>query len=157
MDTTTFDRLTRRLAGRPSRRGVVRGLTAALLGAGIVAAGPRQDAAAACVQPGSDRRCNDNNDCCGDNATCRNRRCECKRGFRVCRQDGKDRCVDRRNDPNHCGRCGKRCKSGQRCADGRCGNCVVEGRCGAGRPKCCAGYVCKAGRPDLGLGGCVPA
>ena len=158
MDPTMFDRLTRLLAGRPSRRRVVRGLAAAVVG-GVAVAGVGEEAAAACVEAGSDRTCNRDHECCGDRVRCRDHRCECRSGARICREDGKDRCFGRQ-DPNHCGRCGKRCRSGETCKSGRCrggvSTCTATGLCGTGRPACCEGLTCSAGRPEAGLGRCVP-
>ncbi|MCC6314733.1 MAG: hypothetical protein IT337_12065 [Thermomicrobiales bacterium] len=157
MDSAKFDRLTRVMGSHSSRRVIARGLAAAALGGAAVATIGRRETAAACAEPGSDKRCNKDNDCCGDDVRCRNHRCTCKSGFRVCRDNGKDRCVDRRTDSNHCGRCGRRCRKGQTCERGRCRTtrCTITGPCGTGKPECCAGFACRAGRPELGLGGCV--
>jgi hypothetical protein len=157
VDSNRFDGLTRVFANAASRRSVIRGL-AATLGAGAIA-GVATREAFACVDVGSNQKCNRDGDCCGSDAICRSNRCKCKSGFRQCRQNGKDQCFDRKNDNNHCGSCNKRCKNGQSCSNGKCGgknNCTIRGFCGNGRPSCCAGFVCRAGQPNLGLGGCVP-
>jgi len=158
MDGTKFDQLTRLLAGQPSRRQVVRGMSATLVG-GAAIAGLTHDAAA-CVDVDSNQECKNDSDCCGDDVRCENQRCNCKSGFRQCRENGKEQCFDFKNDDNHCGGCNKRCRNGESCSNGKCGgknNCTVTGFCGAGRPPCCAGLACKAGQPNQGLGGCVPA
>lgn len=146
MDSRTFDRLTRGLAGEGSRRGILRGIASAALGAVAIGGAARE--AAACVDVDSNRRCNRDNDCCGDDARCRNNRCSCKSGFRACRQNGKVQCFDRRNDDEHCGRCGRRCKSGDTCQNGRCrpdgGVCADLGQPCNDIP-CCAGLRCAAG------------
>lgn len=157
MESTRFDRITRTLASAPSRRTMLRGA----LGLAAVAAVPAIPAAA-CVDVDSNRDCQRDNDCCGKDSRCRNGRCQCKSGFRACRDNGQVRCFDRRNDADHCGGCGKRCRNGESCVQGSCtyggdGNCTIHGFCGAGRPNCCPGFACRAGQPDAGLGGCVPA
>ncbi|MFM9108275.1 MAG: hypothetical protein ACKOWF_16425, partial [Chloroflexota bacterium] len=110
------------------------------------------------------RSCDRDRDCCGDDVRCRNERCQCLRGRRACRERGSVRCVDRRSDPDHCGRCGRRCRSDEWCVRGRCiryrgdgRRCVIGGFCGRGRPRCCRGFACRAGFPPAGLGICVPA
>jgi hypothetical protein len=158
MDSSRFDRLTRLLASKPTRRNLVRGLFAT---AAVSAVAQAEPAAAACTEAG-ERRCRRNSDCCGDNVRCRQNECRCRSGYRICRQNGKNQCVDRRTDPRHCGRCDRRCKRDQVCEGGRCrrsaeGACTIYGFCGAGRRPCCAGFACRAGQPAAGLGGCVPA
>jgi hypothetical protein len=160
VDSDKFDRLSRLLAARPSRRAALRAFGAVALGGAVAA--PGREAAAACADPGSNDRCNRDNDCCGDDVRCRGNRCECRSGYRSCREDGRDRCVARRDNPDHCGGCNKRCRNDEECDGDRCvkadeDRCVVGGRCGVGRPPCCAGLACRAGQPELGLGGCVVA
>lgn len=147
MDSRCFDRLTRILAGDGSRRGILRGMAAAVFGTAAVA-GAAREATAACIDIGSDRRCNRDNDCCGDDARCRNGVCKCKSGFRSCRDNGKRQCFDRRNDDDHCGRCGRRCRDGDTCQNGRCR--PGDGACAdIGQPcndiPCCGGLRCVAG------------
>jgi hypothetical protein len=159
VDSNKFDGLARVFANASSRRTLVRGIAATVLGAGVVTGvGARE--AFACVDVGSSQKCKNDNDCCGDDVRCRNQKCKCRSGFRKCRENGKDQCFDLKNDDDHCGSCNKRCRNGESCSSGKCGgngNCTVRGFCGAGRPPCCAGLACRAGQPNLGLGGCVPA
>ena len=160
MDSLKFDRLTRMLASQPTRRNVVRGVLGM---AAITVAAPAMPAAASCVDVGSNDECSRDGDCCGSDNRCHNKRCECKSGYRVCRENGKEQCFDRRNDDQHCGGCNRRCKNGNVCVNGSCkpkdedGNCTIGGFCGVGRAACCAGFRCAAGQPELGLGGCVLA
>ena len=81
--------------------------------------------------------------------------------------DGK--CVDLRNDPNHCGGCINPCSAGEICTAGACsvacaggttscqGKCVDAqndvSNCGACGTKCGAGEVCSAGKCGLNCAG----
>ena len=112
MDASSFDALARALAtpGRAGRR--------TLLGAGVglLLAGRRHDAAAACKKVG--KKCDKNKDCC-DGAKCKggkNGKCRCKNGFTKC---GK-RCRDLDKHREHCGVCGNACVSPDACCDGVC-------------------------------------
>ncbi len=147
MDSSAFDRITRRLAEAPSRRAVLRGLVATLTGAAIAPAALGEPAAAACRKV--NKNCRRNSQCC-DNSRCRNRRCKCKSGFRNCN----GRCRDLNTDNDNCGRCGRSCSRNETCVkepgktarcrptDGRCA--TVGQRCDAGL-NCCAGLRCAAG------------
>ena len=62
---------------------------------------------------------------------CSGGRCQCPSGLSLC----SGACVSTKNDPNHCGGCGKKCGTSQFCSNGTCvtacpsGQQVCSGRC----------------------------
>ena len=147
MDSSKFDCMARLLAAAPSRRSVLRGLTAMALGGLIVGRG---DAVEARVGQSCNRNRNcGENEVCGGNGECR---CNDKAGIRQCRDgDGRDICVDVRSNNDNCGECGNRCSNRKRCVRGKCrrveepedGSCTIFGDCN--QTRCCAGFACLAG------------
>jgi hypothetical protein len=79
MDGSRFDELTRSLVCSTSRRGLVKGSVAGLLGVALTRLG-RGDVSAACKRVG--RRCSGDN-CC-EGAVCVDGRCQCEAGLTVC-------------------------------------------------------------------------
>src|SRR5271166_4657831 len=58
-----------------------------------------------------------------------------------CLSNGQPACVDLNTDPNHCGKCGHQCPTGQVCLGGRCHCPATEQECGKtanGDSICCA-------------------
>ena len=151
MDGNRFDSLTRALGSGRSRRGMLKGLGAAALGAvGLsrigaagAAGGGNSDCAhfcAAAFPPGAAR-----GQCVSDAA----------HGTGACAQCGGDinrfcdgACVDLASNPANCGECGKTCDDHNTCTADACvdGQCVhtalVHGDpCGPG-DTCCDGDIC---------------
>jgi hypothetical protein len=114
-----FDKMSRRLAGVTSRRGVIRGAVAlALGGLGVGAAMiGGQDAESALTCRALGRSCTRDGQCCGGVCRLSNRRrtCGCATGLTVCRNT----CVDLKTDARNCGRCGRVCTGGG-CVNGVC-------------------------------------
>jgi hypothetical protein len=111
--------------------------------------------------------CSKEEECAGQTCTCRRDTC-CRAGEKRC---GKAGCRRLDNDPQNCGRCGKACKPGYICKDGKCvcdpanaatcpGGCCPHpnGVCCAERPTCCPqGQTCvKAGKACCPPGFTVP-
>lgn len=150
MDPASFDRLSRALAARPTRRSALAGLTGALtaiISHVIPEAAP--DAAARpkiCRPLGTLCFPNRGVDCC-HGATCQDGRCQCPKRTRRCGQcclpknrccrhrdcPGNQRCVNHRCQcPKGKKRCGKRCIARQACCrDNECGprEACVNGTC----------------------------
>ena len=83
MDSSSFDRITRRLAVGTSRRGGIAALVASALGiAGSSAAEARPEPSATCEREGA--RCESDADCCSD-------RCQRKFGISRCAPPAPDR------------------------------------------------------------------
>ncbi|XP_057457290.1 protein GRIM REAPER-like [Lotus japonicus] len=58
----------------------------------------------------------------------------------------KNKCVNVRGDMNHCGKCGKKCKYGERCCGGVCTNILKNNNnCGKCNKKCKHGIHCRYG------------
>jgi hypothetical protein len=100
----------------------------------------------------------------------------CNQGFADCNATSSDGCeVDTRTNPQHCGRCGRSCPTGEQCVGGSCmlicatgqrscaGRCVDPSsdnlHCGACGTACASGQLCSAGRCattcGLGLTNCT--
>lgn len=127
MEDLRFDRLARRLAGGPTRRGMLAGLLGSLIlpllpGADIDARNRRERQA---VQSEKKRK------------KCQPEflRCKLKRG----KKKAKIFCKDGQSDPFNCGACGNTCVTGQVCQGGTCtcNNTLCTG--------CCDGVTCQAG------------
>ena len=92
--------------------------------------------AGSCIPQGD---CCTNADCGGGGLLCQGGTCRCPAGREFC--DGADAgdaagCVDKRSDPDHCGRCFRACPPGRVCLDGEC-------RCPDGRATgCCIDADC---------------
>jgi hypothetical protein len=118
--------------GETSRRATLRALGAALLGAAAGAAGiALGDGAAAkgCFARGG--RCRRDGQCCS--GKCRQGTCTpCPKGKKACGHA----CVRTKDNPKHCGGCGRRCVAGQSCVGGAC---LCGGANCAG---CCDGTTC---------------
>lgn len=128
MDSGKFDDLSRRLAGKGSRRSLIK---AALgLFAGGALASQADDADALACRGGGDL-CSRSNQCCSGICepptappTVRNR-CRCGVGTTICRNT----CVNLRNDIDNCGACGhvcpkvsnNQCLGAPICTNGACG------------------------------------
>ena len=157
MDSTSFDRLTRRLATPASRRTTLASVAAAVAG---VLARRRTDAQprTTCRELGQVCIPERNLDCC-PGRTCLDGRCRCPEGKRRCQGRGVDVdrccggqcsgeavCRDGRCEcPRGRRRCGQRCVSRQQCCPGqkRCGQrCIPKAACCGGCP---AGQTCQAG------------
>ena len=121
MDDAQFDDLTRALAGRLSRRQMLK-----LLGSGLLALvgfSPtgRTSAAASSLQPHDQQgvgalpsqssTCPAGKSSCGDYC--------CHPSQECCG----DVCTDIRSDPSNCGACGASCAAGLSCVDGACSAC----------------------------------
>jgi len=103
MDDLRFDALTRSLTIGRSRRGMLRVLAAATLGA-LISARTARDAAAACREAG--QRCNAAHGCCSG-SRCRDGSCRCKESQNFFAYDGPGtRCVNIGTNEKHCGGCG---------------------------------------------------
>lgn len=140
MDGPRFDSLTRSLAGRPSRRGMLRALGAGLAAVAGLAAHGQADAAKGTGGGKPQGRC----------AT----------GQTNCRGD----CVNIQKDPNHCGACNTICPPDETCYQGACTVCEdpaaacgaqscgsVETNCGTVHCTACA----DSGRTCLSNGTCA--
>jgi hypothetical protein len=154
MDSNRFDALSRTFAASSTRRGILAGIGAALLGA-------RGALAQATCPPGQTRN--------------RKGECSCPAGTDAC----PDGCFDLKRDPANCGRCGNDCPPNAVCVKGECrcgagteacaGACVDPLsyetdpiNCGACGATCPSGYRCEGGicQPggvcfDAGCGGCL--
>ena len=95
MDQRRFDTLTQSLATATTRRGVLAGLGAFLLGSRAASAQP------ACPPGQTPNRKGD---------------CSCPPGTNACPNG----CYNRRSDPNNCGFCGNVCFSNEVCQKGEC-------------------------------------
>jgi hypothetical protein len=141
MDGTSFDRLTKTVAGREtSRRTTLHRLTATILGGAL--AGLSLEATAACRPVGG--KCKRDRNCC-EGEVCTKGRCKCAPGRKDC--DGDKRCeTDVKNDDDNCGACGNACPFDQECREGQCvcrgGDPFCNGVCCEGRDGCCDG-VCR--------------
>ena len=112
MDGPRFDALAKAWSTTRPRRALLKGVAGGI-GAGLLAAGGVKPAAAACTQYG--RTCGRDGDCCSEN--CVDGTCACRTGKTRCGT----RCVDLRNNENHCGACDTPCPEDQTCRDGHCG------------------------------------
>lgn len=117
MDGNRFDRITRALAAGTTRRGVLAGIAALVVG-GRAAAQPQPD--------------------CPLQGQTRNRRgdCLCPAGTDPCRDQGV--CADKKRDPLNCGQCGNICSDSEICQKGKC-DCApgferVSGTCSPSSP-----------------------
>ncbi len=137
MDGAWFDSVAKSWASGTSRRSILRGLAAAVVG---LAAAPaaRSEAAVTCIAAGE--ACNFDVECCVGTCTfgvcrcpagkvncngfCRDNCDGCPTGFRKCNGI----CRDLKSDRNHCGFCGNTCRKGSHCSNGTC--------CGQGEVNC---------------------
>ncbi len=165
MDARSFDRLTRSIGARLTRRGA---LTALVGLAGVASSGGDAGATRRVCRP-LGQKCLRNDQCCSarcDTArsTPRSRRNRCGCGaLATCGQT----CIDLAVDTDNCGACGHVCGAGFTCEDGACfcgaSTCAAgEGCCGGTctdltHPANCAacGVIC--GMSDVCTAkGCVP-
>ncbi len=154
MDGGRFDRLTKAVAWRATRRGVFRGLARGAFAAGL-GQFDRGDAAAACRQVReacattadccARSRCEGTGRCAREGRPTGNCQCRCNPGLKNC--DG--RCRNTLIDPKNCGGCGSAdpdfvCGADQACQDGAC---VDSGICPGGEAEC-------ESAPGVGTGVC---
>jgi hypothetical protein len=170
MDPSRVDHVSRELARRISRRGIVM-LLASLVGWPLAVASTRPSAAATCRGlnqacstrrrgPGKRRRC-----CSG--LRCRNKRCrppDCASGVGSCGEGGQccaGQCISVQTDSRNCGRCGNDCggspcvsgvclnpcRAGLTYCDGECVDLLRDGRhCGTCGTVCQGLNTCQDGR-----------
>jgi hypothetical protein len=134
VDRRRFDEFALTVAGvGSSRRAALRALGAALLWAAGTAGFALGDEAAAKGCSTKGKRCERDGQCCS--RRCRKGACaRCPKGTKACGHT----CVRTKDDPKHCGGCGRRCVAGQACVGGAC-------RCGGARcDGCCDGEQCLA-------------
>jgi hypothetical protein len=134
MDGLLFDALAKAWSTTPHRRALLKRLAGGI-GAGLLVARGVKPAAAACTQYG--RACGSASECCSENSV--EGKCVCRVGKTRC---GK-RCVDLRNNENHCGACDTPCPEDQQCRDGQCG-CAQYGTACKDDDTCCS-TQCVAG------------
>jgi hypothetical protein len=122
VDSSSFDRWSRLLAGELTRRRALAALVALAGSTGIASAGPAP-AGARTVCRAVGASCTRGSQCCqGACATGRNvprarrNRCICPGDLTAC----KGACVDTSSDGMHCGACGNVCGSEQICRNGAC-------------------------------------
>jgi hypothetical protein len=141
MDGLRFDHWTRSLAG--SRRGLLRGVTAAIGGGILGSIGIRSADARTCQGTGT--VCREHAVCCSKNCGPKDRT-----GRRRCQCDSPDDCpvtagtceatciagvcgvgtvVDLQTDSNNCGACGHQCGELRHCVDGICCNVSSDAVC----------------------------
>jgi hypothetical protein len=141
MDGSRFDSVAKSWANGTSRRTILRGLAAAVVGL-VAAPAARSDAAVTCYAAGA--ACNFDVECCvgtctlgvcrcpagkvNCNGLCRDNCDGCPTGFRKCNGI----CRDLKSDSNNCGFCGNTCRKGSHCSNGKC--------CGQGEVNC--GGIC---------------
>lgn len=140
MDGDRFDALARAVGGGRSRRGLLKALGAAALGA----AGLNREAeAASCTKAG--QACGSTKPACCKGTTCANGYC-----LAVCTPN----CDGKTCGPNGCGGSCGACSSGQSCCgDGTCADLTTTSNCGA------CGHACKAGQGCVNgkcVKGCAP-
>jgi hypothetical protein len=134
MDASRFDSLAKALAGRMSRRMLIR---AAVAGGALSTIGvTRVQEASACTPPGPLNYCNAESECCS-NAVCSLGICQCRSGFKQCGQfcvplsqncsscpvgwqRCNDTCINVQNDRFNCGSCGHQCPANNICSLGHC-------------------------------------
>ena len=132
MDGLGFDRFTRLLVTRTSRRRALQGTTGGAL-AGMLAGFGIQEATAACVKLGQKGCKGPQNKKCCPGAVCnggtktKTGRCVCKGSLTQCGT----KCVDTETNKQHCGDCGQTCGEGQTCALGACVCPQSRTQCGA--------------------------
>ena len=161
MDGNRFDSLTRTFSTSRSRRGVLKGLGAATLGAvGLGRLSMDEADAAPCKSPhakcgkGKDKVCvdlsSDPGNCggcgqsCPEGASCVDGGCveACSEGFDLCNGN----CVDLSNDATNCGGCGTTCPETGDCVSGVC-------TCPTGQVLCAGGCV-STSNDHANCGGC---
>jgi hypothetical protein len=131
MDGSRFDCVAKSWANGISRRTILRGLAASVIGL-VAAPAARSEAAITCYAAG--QACNFDVECCV--GTCTFGVCRCPAGKvncnGLCRDTCNVICRDLKSDSNNCGFCGNTCRKGSHCANGKC--------CGQGEVNC--GGVC---------------
>jgi hypothetical protein len=147
MDGQRFDRLTRMIA---SRRGVVRGLAAVVIGGSALGVADADARISTCRR--GRQTCQRDNQCCS--GQCRRgievqlkdrNRCACEDGWHFCGHA----CIDPLNDEHNCGVCGARCPAGSTCCGGECVDLRDNERhCGACGNDCASNIECVAGVCD---------
>jgi hypothetical protein len=123
MDGSKFDRFVRALSASTTRRGIVRGVVAGLIGGAALneSAGATTGRRSVCRNAGAS--CTRNAQCCSGNCETRRAvprrdrfRCACEEGHTLCRTG----CSDLQTDVKNCGGCGVVCEGSDTCVDGVC-------------------------------------
>jgi hypothetical protein len=141
MDGQRFDRLTRMIA---SRRGVVRGLAAVVIGGAALGVADADARISTCRR--GRQTCQRHNQCCseeclrGVGVPLKDRnRCACEDGLTQCGS----RCVDLATDDRNCSACGATCAAGSTCCGGVCVDLRHDANhCGACSDPCAASSSC---------------